>query len=168
MTVTMKALGPGDRPTAPDGCHWFDDCEGCGWKTCVVNAPVKYSTDKGKELRGMAFARMLQAGTSVVSMAAFFGVAEDDVLAEAEPYRQTCFENRSNYSPVDRVLLKNEAVRRRLEGMPELMVACSMRVSPRQVRRWCHGVEGINRGDGNRWRKALSSMTPVHGMTVKD
>ena len=52
-----------------------------------------------------------------------------------------------------------EAVRRRQNGVPEMLVALALGVSPRQVRRWCQGVEGIQRDDGRRWRKTLTTLT---------
>jgi len=59
--------------------------------------------------------------------------------------------------PAGKAQFRPEAVRRRQDGVPEMMVARALGVSPRQVRRWCQGVDGILRDDGRRWRKALAT-----------
>ena len=58
-----------------------------------------------------------------------------------------------------KALRRPEAVRCRQAGVPEMLVAQAFGVSPRQVRRWCQGVDGIQRDAGRRWRKALATLT---------
>lgn len=62
--------------------------------------------------------------------------------------------------------LKEEAVRRRLEGEPEALVAAGLGVSTRQVRYWCQGVDGIERNAGNRCR-VLVSLVRAGTMTLE-
>ncbi len=44
------------------------------------------------------------------------------------------------------------AVAQRVAGISEVVVARHFNVHPRTIRHWCEGVEGIDRGQGNRHR----------------
>lgn len=151
----IAMASPKQMPIAPAGCHWFRDCGMCRWEDCLVCVPARYESEKGRRLRGAAFAEMLRSGVPLGWMARFFGLAERQVKEEAAPYDSTA--SFVSIGP-GRGMLKTEAVRRRMAGEPEMAVASALGVSARQVRRWCQGVEGIRRGDGNRWRNVQATM----------
>ena len=119
-----------------DGCYWFARCEGCGWEGCVTTCVVKYGSAKAALLRGEAFERMLREGIPMAWLTRFFGLAEEQVTAEARPFE------RPPTKVHDR---KAEAIRRRQAGEAEMSVAQAMGVSARMVRLWCQGAAGIRR-----------------------
>jgi len=143
---------PGQEPTAPRGCHWFRDCGECRWEDCRISGnPVRYDSDRGRRMRGMALAGMLQGGTPRAQLAEFFGLTEEQVERQAE-LGAAVHARGQRYDPEFRPAIIAEAIRRRVGGEPEMLVAETMGVSARQVRRWCEGVDSIKRDDGRRLR----------------
>jgi len=137
----------------PD-CSWFRSCEQCRWGDCMAgNAEAAYDSAAGRMKRGEAFAGMMLNGKTAGELAEFFGMTEEQVKEEAES-RKTIVASGRKRGKADTMLLRAEAVRRRTGGEAEMSVAVAVGVSTRQVRRWCKGVKGIKRGDGNRHRKA--------------
>ncbi len=106
-------------------------------------------------------AGMLRTGLPLEWLARFFGMTEADVEEEARPYGRYAIQSigggRHDVGAWER--LRTMAVAMRKEGKPEAAVAAELVVSPRQVRRWCQGVGGILRNDGNRSRRILAAMT---------
>jgi len=153
------ALVREDKPVEPGGCHWFGSCDGCRWEDCIVSNPVKYASERGKRMRGAALAGMLQSGMPVEWLAKFFGMTEEQIIAEADQYVARPTQRRNTFT--DRQDMIAEAVRRRLSGEPEMHIASDLGVSPRQVRRWCKGVAGIKRDDGRRLRGQAATVPAV-------
>lgn len=142
----------------PDGCHWFRDCGQCGWEGCIVESPVRYDSERGKRLRERSLAGMAQHGVPPEWLAQFFGLTAEAVAEAIREYPSAVMPNSGTEET------REEAIRRRMAGESEALVAWSVGVSARQVRRWfaaasgCRMRSGTRRTDGNRWRKAVATI----------
>lgn len=144
----QRALTGEDSPVRPYGCHWFRDCGLCRWDDCLVRRPQRYDSVDGRMLRAAGLATMVKTGIPPEWLSSFFYLTDEQVAEQIAPFLASTRMG----SQLNRETKREGAIRRRQNGESEYAVAMALNVSPRQVRRWCSGVAGIQRHTGNRSR----------------
>lgn len=138
-------------PMAADGCEWFRTCERCRFAECEANeAPtMSFAGRRSRAMRARVVAGALSDGAEPEEMELFFGLDEGEAIGMAATrLRPMWFERRPE--------TRAEAVAARLNGEREWEVADRLHVSARTVRKWCEGVDGIDRGrNAGKARKSI-------------
>jgi len=122
-----------------DGCEWFRTCEECQFGDCeAAICRMAHGSRQAMARVGAAMAHGLGMGAKPEELGMFFGMPADEVTMVAKEH--------GSRLTVLRAAARGQAIAARQAGESEHSVAVRFSVSPRTVRLWCMGVEGIDRG----------------------